>query len=78
MNIYVSISAIPLQDGRFLPRFQFIETQGVSTTFIPYDMSIESACDSEEIALENAKIHAARQALTNYGKDVKLFMKMEQ
>lgn len=77
MNIYVSISAIPLKGGIFLPRFQFIETQGGSTTFIPYEMGLESACDSEEEALRHAEVHAIRQARKDYGNNVKLFVKKE-
>lgn len=77
MNIYVSVSTIPLQDGRFLPKFQFIETQGSSTTFIPYELGIESVCDSEEEAFKHAEIHARRQALIDYGEGTELFIKRE-
>ena len=77
MKVYVSLSAVSLLNGKFLPRFQFIETQGADTTFTPYEMSIESACNSEEEALKHAEIHASRQAVKDYGQNIELFIKRE-
>ncbi len=76
MKAYVSISTVSVPDGKFIPRFQFIEQQGAQTTFIPYELGLESACSSEEEALRHAEVHARRQAVQNYGQDVELFVKV--
>ncbi len=78
MKIYALISSISLQDGKFLPKFEFVKSEGGLTTFTPYSLSIkEGVCNSKEKALENAKIHARRQVIEEYGKDVQLFIKEE-
>ena len=77
MKLIISVSALPLTNGKFLPEFHFIEMQGASATFIPYHMGVEAACDSKEEALKNAKNYASRQAIKEYGENVEVLIKKE-
>lgn len=77
MQIHLTISALPTTDGKFLPKFQFFEIEGVFFTTIPYDFGKESIRDTKEEALKVSKAHGIKEAIERYGKEVKIFLKEE-
>ena len=77
MLIQLTIWALPVVGGKFLPKFQFIENNGPSVTFVPYNFSAESICDTKEEALGLAKANGIREAIEKYGKEAKIILKEE-
>ncbi len=77
MPVQLTILALPVVGGKFLPKFQFVEMEGPSVTFIPYAFGLESICETREKALALAKTQGAQEALERYGRDVKVILKEE-
>jgi len=75
MKIFVSFEALLLKNGKFFPKFHFMETQVNNAPITSYEMGAKSVCDSKKEALKHARVHALRKARKEYGKDVRLFEK---
>lgn len=77
MTIILKTSAWQLKNGKFLPKFQFIEENGPHSTYVPYDFGIDATCDTEEEALALAKEKGIETAIEKYGRNAKILFKEE-
>lgn len=77
MRINITISAIETGDGKFLPKFDFIEYEGNQVTCTPYHFGEDSIRDTREEALHIAKVNANSEAVKKYGRGTEIFIKEE-
>lgn len=77
MQIHLKISVLTLADGKFLPKFQFMENYGSRVTFVPYDFGAESIRDTKEEALRVAKAHGVKEAIERYGREAQIVIEAD-
>ena len=74
MTIILKTSAWQLKNGKFLPKFQFIEENGPHSIYIPYDFGIDATRGTEEEAFALAK----ETAIERYGRNAKILFKEDK